>query len=114
MAELDADARTRAIRKYCALFGLTPPIPGQPLPTFARTVQTCRSFPSQWNAWGADGQYYYLRYRSGRGTIECAASEDAYRERGPSRLVAAFFVDDEEYVGEMSLEEFLRLAATDG
>lgn len=79
-------------------------------PVFTRTVQTCLCFPSQWNAWDADGQYYYLRYRSGRGTIETAASEEDYLQNGPSGLVARFTADDEYYVGEMSLEEFLRLA----
>lgn len=81
-----------------------------PLPVFTRTAQTCRCMPSQWNAWDADGQYYYLRYRSGRGSIETAGSEQDYLDNGPSSLVAAFTADDDEYVGEMSLEEFLELA----
>lgn len=34
-----------------------------------RAVQTCHACPSQWDAWDADGRYWYLRYRSGRGTM---------------------------------------------
>jgi hypothetical protein len=36
----------------------------------ARVVQTCAACPSQWDAWDVDGDYWYLRYRHGRGTVE--------------------------------------------
>ncbi len=39
-------------------------------PVIVRAVQTCHACPSQWDAWDEDGQYWYLRYRSGRGTAE--------------------------------------------
>lgn len=35
-----------------------------------RVVQTCWGFPSQWDAWTDTGQYLYLRYRYGCGTVE--------------------------------------------
>lgn len=34
-----------------------------------RAVQTCTACPSQWDAWDADGRYWYLRFRSGRGSM---------------------------------------------
>ena len=36
----------------------------------ARVVQTCGSCPSQWNAWTTGGQYLFLRYRHGEGSVE--------------------------------------------
>lgn len=39
-------------------------------PTLARVVQTCSGYPSQWDAWTVEGQYLYLRYRHGVGTVE--------------------------------------------
>ncbi|MFE3649332.1 hypothetical protein ACFXO2_16100 [Streptomyces sp. NPDC059152] len=44
--------------------------------TLARVVQTCASSPSQWDAWTTRGQYLYLRYRGGQGTVEQHPSED--------------------------------------
>jgi hypothetical protein len=38
--------------------------------TLEKVKQTCQACPSQWDAWDADGRYYYLRYRHGRGTVE--------------------------------------------
>ena len=37
--------------------------------TLVRAVQTCIACPSQWDAWDADGNYYYLRYRGGHGSV---------------------------------------------
>lgn len=37
--------------------------------TLVRAIQTCIACPSQWDAWDADGNYYYLRYRHGRGEM---------------------------------------------
>lgn len=34
-----------------------------------KAVHTSFACPSQWDAWDADGQYYYLRYRHGHGTM---------------------------------------------
>jgi hypothetical protein len=44
--------------------------------TLVRAVQTCMACPSQWDAWDADGNYYYLRYRSGHGEIRRYRTED--------------------------------------
>jgi hypothetical protein len=44
--------------------------------TLARVVQTSGGCPSQWDAWTTGGQYLYLRYRHGEGTVEQHPSED--------------------------------------
>lgn len=41
-----------------------------------RAVQTSMACPSQWDAWDADGNYYYLRYRHGHGEMRQYASEN--------------------------------------
>lgn len=76
----------------------------------ARVVQSCRACPSQWNAWDAEGQYYYLRFRCGRGTVESAASPADYvNPETPNTLVAEFTHGDR-WSGELALDEFLALA----
>lgn len=35
-----------------------------------RAVQTCIVCPSQWDAWDAEGRYFYLRHRHGRGSVD--------------------------------------------
>jgi hypothetical protein len=74
-----------------------------------RVHQTCMACPSQWDAWDANGQYYYLRYRYGRGTVETASSEQDYLENGPTVLVTEFIRGDQ-LDGEISLDEFLAKA----
>jgi hypothetical protein len=80
-----------------------------------RVIQTCRACPSQWNAWDASGQYYYLRLRSGRGSVETAASpQDYVNPDTPNTLIAAFGHEPCEegdcWYSEIGLAEFLELA----
>jgi hypothetical protein len=42
----------------------------------ARVVQTTSCVPVQWDAWTEDGQYLYLRYRQGRGSVTVYPSPD--------------------------------------
>jgi hypothetical protein len=44
--------------------------------TLARVVETCRACPAQWDARTVDGQYLYLRYRHGVGSVEKFPSPD--------------------------------------
>lgn len=37
--------------------------------TFVKLIDHETSCPSQWDAWDADGTYYYIRYRWGRLTV---------------------------------------------
>lgn len=45
-------------------------------PLLAKVRLTCPSVPSQWDTWDASGQYYYLRYRFGRLTVDAFPSPD--------------------------------------
>jgi hypothetical protein len=84
---------------------------GGHLPPLVRIVQTCCACPSQWDAWDAAGQYYYLRYRCGRGTVETAASEEDYEDQKTAApVLVANFNHGDPLDGEISLAEFLRRA----
>ncbi|WP_432130622.1 hypothetical protein [Streptomyces tendae] len=63
----------------------------------ARVVQTCFACPSQWDAWTIDGDYLYLRYRWGVGTID--------DEHGTN--ITRFTISDP-YGGVIGLDEFAR------
>lgn len=71
---------------------------------------TCGACPSQWNAWDAEGNYYYLRYRSGIGTVQQCESEDALQHDTPNlvRFEYGDWLD-----GCLTLEEFAELAGLD-
>lgn len=43
--------------------------------TLVKLVQTCAAYPSQWDGWDAEGNYYYIRYRYGILTVEKGDSE---------------------------------------
>lgn len=73
-------------------------IDGEPRITLTRAVQTCYACPSQWDAWDADENYYYLRYRWGVGTVE--------RDH---RVIAEFDTGDS-LDGSIDLAEFARRA----
>ncbi|MDX3643238.1 hypothetical protein [Streptomyces sp. MB09-02B] len=70
-------------------------------------VETCCACPNQWDAWTVDGQYLYLRYRSGIGTV------DAYGAPGPDGWTVppdgrvARFEDDDDPPIDIGLDEFL-------
>ncbi len=83
---------------------------GSHLPALVRVVQTCCACPSQWDAWDAAGQYYYLRYRYGRGTVETAASAEGYGDPKAPPVLVANFNHGDPLDGEISLAEFLHRA----
>lgn len=64
-----------------------------------RVVQTCFACPSQWDAWTAEGQYLYLRYRSGIGTVQEQLDTDTWR------TIVRF--GEPSMDGVISLEDFL-------
>ncbi|WP_405947502.1 hypothetical protein OG588_13625 [Streptomyces prunicolor] len=77
-----------------------------------RVVQTCSACPSQWDAWTADGQYLYLRFRHGEGCVEWhpdpdTDTPDSWNE-GLSGLLVEW--DDGTGSGVISLEDFLSAA----
>jgi hypothetical protein len=61
----------------------------------ARAVQTCFACPSQWDAWTDDGDYLYLRYRWGVGTVQDEDNTEVAR-----------FGAGGEWGGVMDLSEF--------
>lgn len=78
--------------------------------TIVRAVETCAGLPSQWDAWTDTGQYLYLRYRHGHGTVTAFASED-YKTWGDKPLGdVAEFKHGNEYDGIISLCEFCERA----
>ena len=87
------------------------------IPTLVQTIQTSRACPAQWSAWDADGNYYYLRFRFGRGTIHRSvggpppgAGHQAFVDALDGAELLAGFVHGDELLGSISLEEFLDLA----
>ncbi|MGY5048287.1 hypothetical protein ACWDE0_22045 [Streptomyces sp. 900105755] len=77
--------------------------PAKPM-VLARSKQTCFGCPSQWDAWTTDGEYLYLRFRWGSGTVTNDQGE----------TVTSFDTDDR-WAGIIDLDEFcdragLRLA----
>ncbi|MFI2612600.1 hypothetical protein [Kitasatospora sp. NPDC018619] len=72
-------------------------------------VQTSGGWPSQWDAWTTTGQYLYLRYRHGEGTVEQHPSEDVdTRDGEESRLRASW--DEGTGGGRTDLAGFLASA----
>lgn len=90
----------------CPQCGLMP-TPDLSIPALVRAVQTCRACPSQWDAWDASGQYYYLRFRSGHGTVETAADAKDYVDIATPNTTVASFTHGDRLDGLMDLEEFL-------
>lgn len=79
--------------------------------TLARVVETCPSVPTQWDAWDTNGQYHYLRYRFGRGTVDTYDDPDPDTwDVIPDGYTAHFRDEDEPLKGEIGLDEFLRRA----
>lgn len=73
----------------------------------ARVVRTCTACPSQWDAWTVDGQYLYLRYRWGVGTVDAYDDSDSDTwTRIPDGADGSFDVGDP-LGGSMYLPEFL-------
>jgi hypothetical protein len=93
-----------------------------------RAVQTSSGCPSQWDAWDDEDNYYYLRYRHGRGTVIQYKTENwvdapdkkPYKEWGPEdniyntnpeyiRYVTSFEYGDP-MDGFIELDQFCELA----
>ncbi|MER5649664.1 hypothetical protein [Streptosporangium sp. NPDC002524] len=83
-----------------------PPEP-RPAPLLlAKAVQTCSACPSEWSAWTTAGQYLYLRYRSGIGTVDAYPGPDPSTWADvPNGLLARF--GEPGMDGDIALEDFL-------
>lgn len=80
-------------------------------------LQTCDACPSEWSAWDASGNWYYLHYRSGYGSVHISAggpprgSEDAefVAALAGAKLLTEFWYGGQ-YDAEITLDRFLALA----
>jgi hypothetical protein len=91
-----------------------------------RAVQTAVACPSQWDAWDADGNYYYLRFRHGCGEMRQYKSENwvdapwieadktrpgwGIRANAEYIRTVATFEHGDPLDGDISLVDFARLA----
>jgi hypothetical protein len=87
--------------------------PADPPITITRAICTCCSVPSQWDAWTVDGQYLYLRYRFGHGTVDDYDSQDSDTwDRVPEGNLACFgdCYPRRGFDGEIELADFCERA----
>ena len=66
-----------------------------------KVIETCMACPSQWDAWDAEGNYYYLRFRFGRGSVS--------RDHDDRKAIITFRHGDD-LSGCLELGEFIELA----
>lgn len=80
--------------------------------TIVKAVQTSMFCPSQWDAWDEAGQYYYLRFRHGYGSIrrEPSPDTDTWHGPGPGSDLVSSFEDEDQWAGVIELDEFCRRA----
>ncbi|OII61260.1 hypothetical protein BJP40_06335 [Streptomyces sp. CC53] len=80
--------------------------------TLVKVVQTCAAFPSQWDAWTAEGQYLLLWYRHGEGRVERHPGPDVDTQDSWNQGLSALLVEwhDGTGGGAISLEAFLAAA----
>lgn len=76
-----------------------------------RAVKTCEACPSQWDAWTDQGQYLYLRFRHGRGSVEAQPGPDTDTWAETYEPLATF--EHRERDGVIGLAEFAELAGLD-
>lgn len=70
-----------------------------------KLVKTASMCPSQWDAWDADGNYYYIRYRHGWLYVDKAPNYDAWWSYEKQRIYDVVLTDEDD--GVMSTEEML-------
>jgi len=52
-----------------------------------RLVRTCSACPAQWDAWDADGQQYYIRYRHGWFSLEAVSGPNWVHDHSEPRSI---------------------------
>jgi hypothetical protein len=77
-----------------------------------RAVQTSVACPAQWDAWDDAGNYYYLRYRHGHGSVRRYATPGWWSDFAADQLIGtvAEFDFGDPLDGSVSLAEFAVLA----
>lgn len=74
--------------------------------TIVKAVKTCSSCPAQWDAWTDTGQYLYLRYRFGAGTVDDYPDNQSGTWTQPPTGRIAQFDTGRELHGWMTIDEF--------
>lgn len=97
-------------RRIFVLAGRVYVAEGAARPVIVRANQTCFACPAQWDAWGADGSQYYLRYRHSFGSAERVRRGTDEWLDGDRRETVGEFETDETDGGVISLEEFCERA----
>jgi len=84
---------------------------GKPV-IIVRAVMTAMACPSQWDAWDADGNYYYLRYRYAHGSVTQYRTADWCDMTGDQlvRHVSEFVTHGHPLDGDIGLADFARRA----
>jgi hypothetical protein len=79
--------------------------------TLVRVTMTSLACPSQWDGWDEQGNYYYLRYRHGYGSVRRYLTAD-WAGSDDDQFIAyvAEFEHGDELDGSISLEEFAERA----
>jgi hypothetical protein len=77
--------------------------------TLVRAIQTSAVCLSQWDAWDADGNYYYIRYRFGQIKV-CRYSGPGWYRTGEDPQVIAELEHGGQLDGNITLPELARLA----
>jgi hypothetical protein len=79
--------------------------------TLVRVTMTSIACPAQWDAWDEAGNYYYLRYRHGHGSIRQYRTADWTRSDEDELIRdVASFDHGHPLDGSITLEDFARLA----
>lgn len=60
---------------------------------FTKLDRTCIACPSQWDAWDAEGNYYYIRYRHGHLSVDKAASSKEWYNSNYESLISMIHGD---------------------
>jgi hypothetical protein len=78
--------------------------------TLVKAVQTAIACPSQWDAWDAHGNYYYLRYRHGYGEMRQYTDDDwvgaPSRDDVPEDTPGWIYLANTKYLGEIAHFEY--------
>lgn len=82
--------------------------PGAAAIVLKKVRQTCYACPSQWDAWDAEGNYYYLRFRGGVGSIDHYPSPDDETWSESNRVHLGSFTTDNPLDGCITLQDFCK------
>jgi hypothetical protein len=82
--------------------------PGSRYDPIVKVKQTCYACPSQWDAWTRSGNYLYLRYRFGYGTVNCYDEDIEWHMQNYTQVASFSYGDGLD--GVIDLETFCKLA----